>query len=176
MSEHIWPSVLKSQYHASLAMLRDAIERCPDPLWVDTAHKNAFWQIAYHTLFYTHLYLHPDEASFQPWAEHQGDVQYPSGLRGRPDVDSRLPAFPDPYSKAQVLRFWILCDGMVDAAVDGFDFNRGECGFWWYKMSKLEHQLVNIRHIQHHTAQLMDRLRASANLGIRWVGSRHPDA
>jgi hypothetical protein len=33
-------------------------------------------------------------------------------------------------------------------------------------MPKLEHWMVNIRHIQHHTAQLEDRLRARAGLGI----------
>jgi hypothetical protein len=171
-----WQPVLKSQYHASLAMLRDAIEQCPDDLWLDTAQKNAFWQIAYHVLFYTHLYLHEDEASFRPWAEHQRNVQYPSALPGRPDVDPRLPPLPNPYSKSQVLELWRICDDMVDDAVDGFDLKRPECGFWWYKMSKLEHQLVNIRHIQHHTAQLMDRLRASANVGIRWVGTRQKAA
>jgi len=39
-------------------------------------------------------------------------------------------------------------------------------------MSKLEHQFVNIRHIQHHGAQLADRLRSAANIGIRWVGGQ----
>jgi hypothetical protein len=37
-------------------------------------------------------------------------------------------------------------------------------------MSKLEHQLVNLRHIQHHTGQLADRLRQAADRGLRWVG------
>ena len=165
-------AILKSQYHASLAMLRDTIEQCPEALWLDRTHQNACWQIAYHVLFYTHLYLHDDEASFRPWAQHQRNVQYPSGLPGRPDVDKSLPPFPDPYSKAQVLELWQICDDLVNSAVDAVDLNRGDCGFWWYKMSKLEHQFVNIRHIQHHTAQLMDRLRASAGVGIRWVGSR----
>ena len=36
----------------------------------------------------------------------------------------------------------------------------------------LEHQIVNIRHIEHHTAQLADRLRSSAGIGIQWVGAR----
>src|SRR5262249_38512334 len=49
-------SVLKSQYHASLAMLREAIERCPSEEWLSTNHKNAFWQVSYHTLFFAHLY------------------------------------------------------------------------------------------------------------------------
>ena len=38
--------------------------------------------------------------------------------------------------------------------------------------TKLEHQLIAIRHIQHHTAQLMDRLRAAENVGVDWVGAR----
>jgi hypothetical protein len=48
-------AVLKSQCHASLAMLRDAIEKCPDDLWLDARPRNAFWQVAYHVLFFTHL-------------------------------------------------------------------------------------------------------------------------
>jgi hypothetical protein len=59
---------------------------------------------------------------------------------------------------------------MVDKAIDVLDLQSSESGFDWYKMSKLEHQFVNIRHIQHHVAQLGDRLRSSANIGIKWVG------
>ena len=60
--------ILKSQYRASLAMLRASVEACPDALWYDATPKNAFWQIAYHTLFFTHLYLQPEEQAFRPWA------------------------------------------------------------------------------------------------------------
>jgi hypothetical protein len=171
MSDALRP-ILKSQYHASLAMLRDAIVKCPGNVWLAAGHTNAFWQIAYHVLFYTHLYLHRDEGSFRPWGGHQPNVQHPSGLKGRRDVDSQLPPFPDPYSKEQVLEFWDLTDGMVDGAVESLDLEAADCGFWWYRMGKLEHQFVNIRHVQHHTAQLADRLRAAADLGVPWVGSR----
>jgi hypothetical protein len=37
-------------------------------------------------------------------------------------------------------------------------------------MSTLEHQIVNIRHIQHHAASLGSRLRRSAGIAINWVG------
>ena len=55
-------AVLKSQYHASLAMLREAIERCPPEEWLSTNHKNKFCQFSYHALFFAHLYLQHDEA------------------------------------------------------------------------------------------------------------------
>ena len=166
--------ILKSQYHASLAMLRDAIEQCPDNLWLSTDYKNAFWQVAYHALFFTQVYLGKEEAAFRPWAQHQRDVQHQDGIEGAgpSDPNSPLPLLPKPYTKAQVLEYWRLCDGMVDEAVDKLDLDNPECGFYWYKMSKLEHQFVNLRHIQHHEAQLADRLRSAANIGIRWVGAR----
>jgi hypothetical protein len=165
-------AVLKSQYHAALAMLRDAIEQCPDELWLDTRPTNAFWQIAYHALFFAHLYIGADAESFHPWAGHQGNNQNPDGIGGPPDPASDLPNIPRPYSKEDVLTYWDICDQMVDSAVDALDLRRRDCGFHWYKMSKLEHQIVNIRHIQHHTAQLGDRLRASEDVGVKWVGAR----
>ena len=77
-------SALKSQYHAGLAMLRDAIGQCPNSHWDATLHTNQFWQIAYHTLFFTHLYAQPDHASFSPWSGHQADSQNPDGIAGPP--------------------------------------------------------------------------------------------
>jgi hypothetical protein len=166
-------TVLKSQYHASLAMLREAIARCPDDIWLGTAYKNACWQVAFHTLFYAHLYLQRDEAAFRPWKDQQRNVQHPGGIASdRVDPASTLPLIPDPYTKAQVLEYWALCDEMVDAAVDGLDLESPQSGFSWYRMSKLEHQFVSIRHIQHHAAQLADRLRSTAGVGVRWVGGQ----
>src|ERR1051325_6489681 len=152
-------SVLKSQYHAALAMLREAIERCPPDQWSGTGHKNAFWQVSYHTLFFTHLYLERNEATFRRWPQQHGEED---GISA------------DPYAQAQVLEYWNVCDSMVDDAVNALDLESPDSGFSWYAMSKLEHQLVNIRHIQHHAAQLSDRLRSAADIGIRWVGAARP--
>jgi hypothetical protein len=167
-------SALKSQYHASLGMLREAIELCPDDEWESGEHVNAFWQVAYHTLFFTHLYLQPNDAAFRPWRGHQGDVQHPDGIPGRADPASELPLIPEPYTRAQVLDYWRICAEMVDDAVDEIDILSPESGFSWYPISKLEHQLVNLRHVQHHAAQLADRLRSAAGIGVRWVGARRP--
>ena len=169
-------SVLKSQYHAALAMLREAVERCPAEVWTNTAHKNAFWQVAYHTLFYTHLYLQRDRQSFRPWAQHQFTVQHEDGITGEADPKSALPLIPSAYTQTQVLEYWEFCDRMVDEAVDALDLDSPQSGFPWHKMSKLEHQLVNIRHLQHHAAQLADRLRAASDIGVRWASAGHTAA
>jgi hypothetical protein len=162
--------ILKSQYHAGFAMLKEAIERCPDDLWMSKQHRNAFWQVAYHALYFTHLYLMSDLSAFRPWAEHQSATQNPDGIPGPPEPGSTVPLVPEPYTRSQALTYWDICDTMVDGAVDALDLHNPQCGFPWYKMSKLEHQLVNLRHLQHHAAQLADRLRAALDIGVRWVG------
>jgi hypothetical protein len=166
--------ILKSQYHAALAMLRESIEQCSDDLWYSDEPTNAFWQVAYHAVFFTHLYLERSSSAFRPWERHQREVQHPDGIAGPSDPTSALPLIPSPYSKGDVLEYWEVCDQMVDAAVDALDLRSNDSGFSWYPIPKVEHQIVNIRHIQHHTAQLADRLRASAGIGVQWVGARRP--
>jgi hypothetical protein len=73
-------AILKREYHAALDMFEDAVRRCPAELSYDAAPRNAFWQIAYHALFFTHLYLQRDEMSFAPWAEHEANVQHSNGI------------------------------------------------------------------------------------------------
>ncbi|HUF81667.1 MAG TPA: hypothetical protein VMN03_11065 [Burkholderiales bacterium] len=99
-------TVLKSQDHAALAMLHESIEKCSKDLWYSDEPTNAFWQVAYHALFFTHLYLQPSSGAFRPWARHQCDVQHPDGITGPPDPTSALPLIPSPYSKVDVLAYW----------------------------------------------------------------------
>jgi hypothetical protein len=45
-------------------MLQEAVVKCPESLWKDREYENAFWHIAYHTLYFTHLYLQPTREDF----------------------------------------------------------------------------------------------------------------
>jgi hypothetical protein len=162
-------AVLKSQFHAALGMLRDAIEQCPDDEWMSARHHNAFWQMAYHTLFYAHLYFGKDEKAFRRLPLDEPKKQFLRGNPARPDIAATF-AFT-PCTKAQVLDYWRECDAMVDPWVDAVDLESPESGFSWYDTSKLEHQLINLRHIQHHTAQLIERVRDCSNVGTEWYGT-----
>ena len=176
VAEDALRAAFKSQYHSGLAMLRDAVERCPDELWDDDAYTNRFWQVAYHALYFLHLYLQPRLEDFEPWSGHQVDVQHDDGIAGPADPESELPLIPDPYARVEVLAYCDFCEDRIDAWVDAIDFGSRESGFHWYPVAKIEHQLVNVKHLQHHTAQLADRLRNEHDVGVRWIGSRHPSS
>ncbi len=181
-------AALKSQYYAALAMLRQAIERCPNGLWSNRDYANPFWRIAYHTLYGTHLYLQPNEAAFRPWEHHQtgiqdlDDIPAPPELQDVLELPHRPPQTGEPYAKEQVLEYWHICERMVDRAIDGLDLLDPDCGFSWHRQpsgeddatcsSVAEHQIMAVRHIQHHVAQLSDRLRGASEAGVDWVRAR----
>ena len=154
--------MLQSQYRASLAMLLTAIEKSPDALWTSDAYANPCWHIAYHTLYYADLYLHQTEADFTPWHKHRPDHQRLTA-RG-PDSGPLVP-----YSQAEALEYARRIDAGVAAALARLDLTAPECGFSWYQMPKFEPQLVSLRHIQHHTGQLADRLRHATGRGSPWT-------
>lgn len=165
-------TALKSQYHAALATLRQAVEKCPDDLWVADGFPSPYWQVAYHTLFFTHFYLQPDEKAFTAWENHRDEYHF---LEALPWPPHRPPNLETPYTKSEVMAYWRECDAMIDAGIDRLDLDADDCGFWWYDISKMEHQIMNTRHIQHHAAQLADRLRSAAAIEIDWIGGRPPN-
>lgn len=153
---------IKSQYHASLEMLRQAIVSCPDALWQDPTYENRFWHVAYHAIFYTHFYLHPTEDDFVPWEKHRDDLvslgEFPEALEGE-----RV------YSKEEILAYLALCQEQVEEHVDAVDLE-AESGFYWLPFDKLQLQIYSVRHVQQHTGELCERLGARGEIEIEWVG------
>ena len=160
--------IIKSQYRASLEMLGEAISKCTDALWDDPGHKNRFWHIAYHTLFHAHLYLQDCEKEFVPWSKHRDEYQFLGPLPWPPHTE---PNIGKPYTKEDILEYLGVCQNEVEERVSSMDLEAGS-GFHWLPFGKLELQFYNIRHIQHHAGQLIDRLRTIEAIGIRWVGTK----
>lgn len=165
-NDGIRPSLLR-QYRAALAMLGQAIELCPEELWVASEYRNRYWHIAYHAVFYTHFYIQPSEAEAQKWPKHIADSQFLSP----PPWASQEPVAIEPYTKADVQEFLALCRNEVEKQLPAVQLEDAS-GFYWLKFNKLELQLYNLRHLEHHVGQLADRLRAHANVGLSWVGTR----
>lgn len=154
-------NALGGQYHAGFAMLRQAIEACSPTLWVAGAHPRSFWRIAYHVLFYTHLYLMTEEAAFRCWSKHRDTVTslWPEDK----------PPILEPYSKQEVLEYLNWIDANVDNWLELIDLDSPRSGFNWYKCSKLDHQLMNIRHLGTHVGQLSELIMADPAVEIDWV-------
>ena len=157
---------IESQYYASLEMLKQAIVECPNSLWAGSEYKNEFWHIAYHVLFYAHLYLQPTEEDFAPWEKHKNQYRVL-------ESSSEEPELSEPLSKEELLEYLAFCHQQVEEIVSILNLS-AESGFYWLPFDKLELQFYNIRHLQQHTGELCERLGATGDIEIGWVG-RKPD-
>jgi hypothetical protein len=160
--------IIISQYQAALAMLKETVEKCPDWIWNSSEDKTKFWQIAYHALFYTHLYLQDSEQDFTPWSKHRKDYQYFGRLPYPPHTPLEI---GEPFDRESVLEYLAICQRQVDERVPLINLEAAS-GFDWLPFNKLELQLYTIRHLQQHTGELMERLGSRANVEIHWVGMR----
>ena len=147
--------VIQSQYLASLAMLKQAIEKCPSEIWDDPNDKFKFWSKSYHTVFYAHLYLQISEKEFVQWEKHH-------------DPDSGVP-----FTRDEVLEYLEFVEKRVAEWVSATDMESDSSGFHWYPVNKLEMQFINIRHIQQHAGELFECLGSRKNIELDWVGLSH---
>lgn len=162
------PEIVTSQYLAALEMLNQTVEKCPESIWNSPDDNTKFWRIAYHALFYTHLYLQDTEKSFTPWNKHRQEYQFLGPLPWPPHP---LPKIGEPYTQENVLEYLAFCQQQVDERVPLFDFEAAS-GFSWLPFGKLELQIYSIRHIQQHTGELMDRLGTRQGIDLDWVGQK----
>jgi hypothetical protein len=163
--------IIKSQYYASLEMLKEVISKCPPSLWNNQEPKNKFWHISYHVLYCTHMYLQDSDKQFVPWIKHRDHYQFLGPVPWPPHT---IPSIGEPYSKEEVLEYFDVCQRQVEEKVSSLDLT-AESGFYWLPIKKLELQLYNIRHIQHHAGALIDRLRTIENIGVDWIVKK-PDS
>ncbi len=159
--------VIQSQYLAALGMLKQAVVKCPDSLWNAAEDRNKFWHVAYHALFYTHLYLQDAEKDFRPWEKARNEYQFMGPMPWPPH---NLPKIGEPYTREDVLAYFAFVREQVQARVPALDLEASS-GFEWLPFGKLELQFYNIRHLQQHAAELYERLGARAGIDLDWIGS-----
>ena len=143
--------VIQSQYLAALAMLKEAIEKCPENIWYDTNLKFKYWSKAYHTVFFAHLYLQDAEKDFVEWEKHHD-----------PDGDV-------PFTKDEVLEYLAFTEKQVTERVPASNLD-ADSGFHWYPVNKLEMHFINIRHIQQHAGEMYECLGIRDNIELGWKG------
>ncbi len=155
-----WQEIVWRQFGAAIQTLENAIKACPETLWFDQSKYHQFWYVTSHTLFWLDYYLSDSVEAFQPPAPFGLEELDPAGV---------IPARP--YTKQELLTYLehgrAKCRARVLAMSDE---QAGQpCGLERMNLSAGELLLYNLRHVQHHAAQMNLILRLEANIGSRWV-------
>ena len=133
---------------------------CPDELWSDRKRTPQFWYVVFHTLFFLDLYLSGSVEGFTP----------PSPFpMSELDPEGKPPA--QPYTKRDLQAYLDHCRNKCQATVEALTGEKGSerCSFRWFEASMSELMLYNVRHVQHHAAQLNLILRQVVNDAPGWV-------
>jgi uncharacterized damage-inducible protein DinB len=153
-------TIIWQQFGASIEMLENAMQACPESLWGDRSQRPEFWYVTFHTLFYLDLYLSETNLGFSPPAPFTLDEMDEQGL-----LPDRV------YTKDELQRY--LEHGREKCRTTIATMTREKanrrCGFDWLDISVAESLFYNMRHVQHHAAQLNLILRQKVDSAPRWI-------
>ena len=160
--------LLTNQYAAALCTLNACIDRCPEAAWNAPVGNLAFCQVVFHTIFYADYYLGPGERGFRDQLFHR---THPGFFRDYEELEDRVPVLL--YDRPMIKSYLEHCHHKaVDViAKESAESLAGSSGFERRTFSRAELHVYNIRHIQHHAAQLSLRLRLDFGESISWFGS-----
>jgi hypothetical protein len=161
--------LLAHQYEASLCTLNLAVVRCPESSWNEPVAKWKFCQAAFHAVFFADVYLQPsdDVAAVKLQTFH---IEHKADFRDYEELEDREHVLL--YEKPFVLSYLehIRRKAQAISARESADMLAGPSGFRRRKCSRAELHVYNIRHIQHHAAQLSLRLTLDTDMEVPWVG------
>jgi hypothetical protein len=155
LKEIIW-----NQFGAAIDMLQNALISCPEKLWGRHLESSEYWYRVYHTLFWLDFYLSDSIDGFVPPAPFTLVELDPAGL-----LPERV------YTKIELNKYLEhgrkKCLNIIKTLFDEKSHQHFKYGS--IDLSFLELLLYNMRHVQHHTAQLNMILRQEIDSAPGWV-------
>lgn len=148
------------QFGASVDSLEAAIQACPKALWKTGERWHQPWYLAFHTVFWLDLYLSESASKYQP----------PPPFT-RCELEANV--FPErPYTQEEILSWLQLSRKNLTkrlATISTREDARRSCHLHWGEMEAAELLLYNLRHVQHHAAQINLLIRQSGGEPSAWV-------
>ncbi len=151
LKEIIW-----HQFGASIDMLENAIAMCPEELW---DNNDKFWYNAYHCIFFLDYYLTLEPEKFTP----------PPPFSLSEFKSAEMPERT--YTKEELITYTHFCRNKCHDLFAGMteDIANMRWKNEWRDYSIMEIIIYNMRHVQHHAAQLNLLLRQGMNDAPKWV-------
>lgn len=156
----MWKTIIWQQFGAAIDMLENALLACPEEVWGDRSRRPEFWYVAYHTLFFLDFYLSDSADGFTPPAPFTLSELDPAGV-----LPDRV------YTKDELRAYLAHGRKKCRAAINALTAERAHqpCGFERRDATVAELFLYDMRHVQHHAAQLNLILRQTIDSAPGWV-------
>lgn len=155
-----WKNFIWLQFGAAIDSIERAIDVCPESLWSDQAREPQYWYLAFHTIFWLDFYMKESGEGYRPPEPFGLEELDPAGL---------LP--PRVYSKQELLAFLALARANARQALQRLtkEVSTQPYHFANTHITVAEKFLYNMRHCQHHAAQMNLIMRQTVDSAPRWV-------
>lgn len=162
----LYKHLISQEYAGSLCMVGLCVDRCPNELWQVKIASYPFSQSAFHALFFADLYL---SRSIEDQRLDPFHIEHARWFGDYEQLQRREPTAV--YERGDIQRYVGFCREKAErvVAAETADSLAAPAGFDWRKCTQAELHVYNIRHIQHHAAQLSLRLRLDVGIDIPWV-------
>jgi hypothetical protein len=162
---------ITNQLEASLATLKECVEQCPDDQWHEPIVKFKFCHVVFHLLIFADLYLSDDEASFRQQEFHRENAAIFNNY-DELSYDSTETI----NSRDDMLRYLVFCRAKATKVIgqETAASLSADTKILWYSISRAELLICTLRHLQHHVAQLIMKLRKDSDVSIGWIKSGWP--
>ena len=155
-----WKDLIWLQFGASIDSIKSSIELCPDALWSDQSREPQYWYLAFHTIFWLDFYMEDSSEGYYPPEPFGLEELDPAGL---------LP--PRVYSKQELLAFLAHARANAKQALHRLTEEASTQSYHFANthITVAEKFLYNMRHCQHHAAQMNLIMRQADDSAPGWV-------
>ena len=160
--------LITNQFEAALSTLNACIDNCPEAAWNGPVVNLKFCQAAFHTLFYADYYLGETDEDFRREPFHRENAYV---FRDYEELEPRAPVHV--YERAWIEIYLQYCRNRCHEVViaETAESLKAKTKFPRKDFSRAELYVYNIRHLQHHAAQLSMRLRLDFQADVPWFKS-----
>lgn len=184
----IFVEASKRQYGHTFAMLRQAVELCPDELWDAPGDDPPLWAQMYHTILVTNGYAAPsldfktDDIALRVFGPLRSPEPGEPPFRPLIEATSKL-MNADNETQGTLSREEILnllteaqenCNAALDADAGRTPDDPASNPYPWTGPTAYDKHMYNMRHLQHHLGRVNDFLRRRAGIGNPWVMEKVP--
>lgn len=164
----LWNDLLDQQYEAALCTLNHCMVNSPEAAWQGNVVNMTFDQVVFHTLFFTDYYLGQNPEAFTRQDYHQTHAEFFADYE---EMEPRVQV--QRYTKESLDSYLQFCRAKASEtlAAESIEDLSAACQFPPKSFSRAELHVYNVRHIQHHAAQLIMRLRLDYQVDTPWFGS-----
>jgi len=170
-----YKSIIWRQFDAAIETLKRAIDACPDEVWSDGSKPVwkerdvvGYWYLAFHTIFWLDFYMSdPAGLGLDPEATFKAPAPF---NEDEFSYDGLLPERA--YTKLELLNYLEQTRTKARQRLLAVDIASPSVRSG---LGALELMLYNMRHVQHHAAQMNLILRQQTGDAPKWVSGRMKD-